>query len=107
MKADGQGTMLHDPCDGTGLLSLDVNGRSVAARCMCEKGQLRMSATIPLVVDIGLFTEQLQELYPDGIPDVIPREHVTDTPVGPKRRNRHRINEDAYRREAQARKLED
>ena len=93
-----QGSMITDPCDGTGLLVVDVGHGTVAARCLCEKGQLQMSAHIPLVSAVaGITTEQLQDFYPDGIPDVIPRGQVTMTPVGPKRRARHKVRADEYR----------
>lgn len=83
-----QGNLLSDPCGGTGMLSIErstsrphpfldgefiVTRATVAARCMCEKGQLQLSSQIPLIVDIVETTEQLQDLYPDGVPDVIPR----------------------------------
>lgn len=94
-----QGSMLDDPCGGSGLLSIEIGSRRFGARCMCEKGQLRISKTIPLVVDVrGVTTEQLQELYPTGIPATIPAAEVIEAPVVGRRRRAHRRGlEEAYR----------
>ena len=87
-----QGALLDDPCGGCGLLSYEqvepehvkaypdghtivvpTRRRTVAARCLCEKGQLRMSPMIPLISDIVREYAELQDLYPHGIPPILER----------------------------------
>jgi hypothetical protein len=84
-----QGLMLDDPCGGTGLLTVTVGKYSLCARCLCSKGQLQMSAVIPLITEVrAVTTEQLQELWPAGIPEVIPREEVVRGSHGTARKTR-------------------
>lgn len=79
----------NDPCGGTGFIVFErtlsrphpflegerlIQTARVTARCLCHKGQHGVSPRIPLICDVVETTEQLQELFPHGIPTV-------DTPL--------------------------
>lgn len=98
MKCNQGGMLFEDPCGGTGILSVDIGGRCVAARCLCAKGQLRTSPAIPLVTELpGVFTEWLQDLYPAGIPEILTADDVVTVPgVGRVRKSRRRHIQEAY-----------
>jgi len=105
-----QSSLFACPCGGTGFLSVEtvrperiVDGVAIpmqrmttAARCLCPIGQLRRSKGIPLVSTVIQTTEELQNLYPAGIPDVLTEDDVTWTPYGPVVKARRRQIQQAY-----------
>lgn len=113
-RAQDTGSLLADPCGGTGMLTYEVvepahvdrfgrdvpsRRRTVAARCLCEKGQLRTSPSLPLISDLVQFTDELQDLFPEGVPDIIPPDQVVIAPkVGRIRQSRKRQLQLQYRK---------
>ena len=90
---DAQGTLMDDPCGGTGLIVFErttntphpfldgeriVRTSTMTARCLCHKGQHLLSPAIPLICDAVETTEQLQDLFPHGVPEITSR-----TPTSP------------------------
>lgn len=94
-----QGSFLNDPCGGSGMLVyevfepahqieagdgglMDVPGRrrTIAARCLCERGQLQLSPAIPLISNVVREYADLQELFPEGVPAIIERVPLEQAP---------------------------
>lgn len=98
MAQSAQSPMFVDPCGGTGILSyVKSNGTTVAARCLCARGQLRISLAIPLITEVVEVWEHVQDLFPDGLPEILTFDDIVDVPrVGRVRKNRRRHIQSAY-----------